>query len=259
MGFQSATVKQVQEIIVSENIYRELRAQIQRLVPPDVLHESYIGGGSMIDAYCCTMCCSHFSDIQSPSNSYLPDRQQSREQMRSFLEPQLETPEGRYLGNAAVKYLNCVMNYCKGRSFFTTEEGYIGLGPTGAKAGDQICVLLGCRSPLLLRMTGNMQYQVVGECFVYGLQNGEALLGPLPDYYQAILQYNEALKHRFWAYIDHRTGKVQWEDPRLGLLSASISIEANDRGNGNDELGDPRMTPKALRERGVSLKMLDLI
>jgi hypothetical protein len=37
------------------------------------------------------------------------------------------------------------------RRFFTTEKGYLGLGPGTVKAADQVCVLFGNRTPLILR------------------------------------------------------------------------------------------------------------
>lgn len=36
------------------------------------------------------------------------------------------------------------------RVFFITTDDYIGLAPSTIKARDHICVLLGCRTPLVL-------------------------------------------------------------------------------------------------------------
>ncbi|KAK5241866.1 hypothetical protein LTR20_010401 [Exophiala xenobiotica] len=40
---------------------------------------------------------------------------------------------------------------CKGRAFFTTETGMMGLGPLDIKAGDLVCIFPGVRMPLILR------------------------------------------------------------------------------------------------------------
>jgi hypothetical protein len=60
------------------------------------------------------------------------------------------------------------------RAFFITETGYMGIGPDVLMAGDKICVVLGCNVPLLLRKNQE-HFILVGECFVWGLMDGEAM------------------------------------------------------------------------------------
>jgi hypothetical protein len=60
------------------------------------------------------------------------------------------------------------------RRFFVSKEGYMGLGPQELEEGDVICVLAGCNVPVLLRKE-NDHYVLVGECFVWGLTDGEAV------------------------------------------------------------------------------------
>lgn len=57
---------------------------------------------------------------------------------------------------------------------FETEEGYFGMGPKGCTVQDEVCLLKGCASPLLLRPGPGGRYSVVGPCFVLGLMDGEA-------------------------------------------------------------------------------------
>ena len=64
--------------------------------------------------------------------------------------------------------------------FFTTAEGYFGLGPPGMADDDVVCVALGGKAPFLLRCCGEgpsreRSYALVGECYVHGLMNGEGL------------------------------------------------------------------------------------
>jgi hypothetical protein len=40
--------------------------------------------------------------------------------------------------------------------------------------GDVVCVLLGCKVPLILRPVGD-NFKVVGDAYVNGFMNGEAL------------------------------------------------------------------------------------
>ena len=60
------------------------------------------------------------------------------------------------------------------RSFFVSSKGYMGLGPLDAKVGDEICVLLGCNQPLVIRRVGD-HHLVVGQCYVYGMMFGEMI------------------------------------------------------------------------------------
>jgi hypothetical protein len=60
------------------------------------------------------------------------------------------------------------------RRVFCTQKGYYGLGPTFAEAGDIVCVLFGGRTPYCVRQVGD-RYILIGECYVHGLMNGEAM------------------------------------------------------------------------------------
>jgi Heterokaryon incompatibility protein (HET) len=60
------------------------------------------------------------------------------------------------------------------RRFFTTDQGYIGLGPMGIKPGDNACVLLGGKIPYVLREKGT-NFELLGECYLHGVMKGEAL------------------------------------------------------------------------------------
>jgi len=62
----------------------------------------------------------------------------------------------------------------KNRCFFVSSKGYMGLGPVGTQVGDEICVLLGCNQPLLIRRLGD-HHVIVGQCYVYGMMFGEMM------------------------------------------------------------------------------------
>ena len=61
-----------------------------------------------------------------------------------------------------------------GHSFFITTKGYMGLGSQAMKAGDVVVVLAGGEVPFVLRRAGEL-FQLVGECYVHGIMNGEAV------------------------------------------------------------------------------------
>jgi hypothetical protein len=64
--------------------------------------------------------------------------------------------------------------FALGRRFFITRNGYFGLGPQAARQGDRIVVLLGVDVPLVLRRL-DKTHHVVGEAYVHGIMNGEAV------------------------------------------------------------------------------------
>ncbi|TVY88090.1 Heterokaryon incompatibility protein 6,OR allele, partial [Lachnellula willkommii] len=66
------------------------------------------------------------------------------------------------------------------RDFFISTSGYMGVGPKALEEGDMICVIPGCNVPLLIRKEGD-HHLLVGECFVWGLMDGEAMEGKNVD------------------------------------------------------------------------------
>jgi hypothetical protein len=61
-----------------------------------------------------------------------------------------------------------------GRRFITTKKGYMGLSPPLTRIGDKIVILLGARTPFILRKMGK-GYRFIGECYVHGMMTGEGL------------------------------------------------------------------------------------
>ncbi|RYF43154.1 MAG: hypothetical protein EOO38_19060 [Cytophagaceae bacterium] len=57
----------------------------------------------------------------------------------------------------------------------------VGLGPAGAQVGDELCLLRGGRTPFVIRSTGNKDtigrpmYELIGDCYVQGLMDREAV------------------------------------------------------------------------------------
>jgi hypothetical protein len=68
------------------------------------------------------------------------------------------------------------------RQFFITQgkerrkKEYFGLAPPETRERDVICILFGCSVPVVLRKVGRTdRYTFVGECYVHGMMDGEAL------------------------------------------------------------------------------------
>jgi len=62
------------------------------------------------------------------------------------------------------------------RRMFLTEKGYLGVGPTAVKAGDEVVIVPGAAVPFVLRKHGNIRL-LVGEAYVHGIMDGEAMKG----------------------------------------------------------------------------------
>ncbi|KAH9908300.1 hypothetical protein F4778DRAFT_343209 [Xylariomycetidae sp. FL2044] len=60
----------------------------------------------------------------------------------------------------------------------TTRGGKIGMISRNGQPGDKVCVLFGCSVPVILGRVMNVasdEYEMVGECYLYGFMNGEIL------------------------------------------------------------------------------------
>ena len=77
----------------------------------------------------------------------------------------------------ALKLLGIVREVTRTRRFLVTTDGYIGLAPGEARVGDRVAVVYGCSTPLLIRKVNEAEatWCLVGECYVYGLMDGEAV------------------------------------------------------------------------------------
>jgi hypothetical protein len=92
--------------------------------------------------------------------------------------------EGLKVSPAQRPYLEFVFNSCRGRRMFLLgsssgggDQGppfKIGLASDAAEEGDVLCVLLGCRSPVVLRRKED-HYVLVGEAYAPDYSRGEAI------------------------------------------------------------------------------------
>ena len=73
----------------------------------------------------------------------------------------------------APDYMNNVSTACSNRTFFTTRDGRVGLGPSNIQAGDTVCILCNTFTPFIIRSTPSGHNQLIGEAYVHGLMYGE--------------------------------------------------------------------------------------
>ncbi|KAI0841774.1 HET-domain-containing protein [Hypoxylon sp. FL0890] len=143
-----------------------------------------------------------------------------------------------------------------GTRLVLATEDYLGIGPESAEPGDVVSVALGCSEPLLLRPLGNNTFRLVGPCFVVGIGNGDALLGPLPEEIRAV----QAISKNEWeclAFKNVLSGEIVCEDPRLESLPVGLTEFRRCLSQGLH--AGIYVEPDMLRERGVDLEYFDIV
>lgn len=132
-------------------------------------------------------------------------------------------------------------------------------------------ILLGSDVPLLLRPTGEGTFLVVGQCFVPGLMDAEAILGPLPQGWTIQMRHSYNGREATW-FINTLSGLETIEDPRLPILPPDWEVIhrrsgpddpdflRNFRNNVTGEVinHDPRVLPM-LKSRDIPLRKIQLI
>lgn len=72
-----------------------------------------------------------------------------------------------------VPYLDQLKFTCAARSLWVSKEKYIGLAPRSARQGDEVWIVHGSKTPLVLRNQPDGFYQFLGEAYTHGLMVGE--------------------------------------------------------------------------------------
>ncbi|KAH8811282.1 hypothetical protein F5884DRAFT_269737 [Xylogone sp. PMI_703] len=89
--------------------------------PGNTLDESYICGGSLLEAYCGTLCCDCFKDTYEPPIKYFAPRLESMNAMSSMI---ADKDSPMTWNEFPSPYIRMAMGLQRGRSFFTANEGY---------------------------------------------------------------------------------------------------------------------------------------
>lgn len=159
-------IKSIYKLLVLRFLWRRVRGQVygRQISSKRWRHGKYIGRGTIAEAYTRTLFLDRVLGCARKSNEGM-----------------------RYLGNQtwrhAVKHglskrlaegLNMLRANVLHRQLLISKKGYVGLGPMPTRKGDLICVLYGCSVPVVLRKVGG-HYVFIGECYVHGLMDGEAL------------------------------------------------------------------------------------
>jgi hypothetical protein len=78
------------------------------------------------------------------------------------------------------KFVRTFLRMCSARRVFSTEQGDLGIAHQGARVGDEVVVVPGAAVPFVVREVEGGAYALIGEAFVHGAMDGEALEGNDP-------------------------------------------------------------------------------
>ncbi|KAL3595535.1 hypothetical protein FPOAC2_09876 [Fusarium poae] len=247
--------------------FAELAEYFNQLGLEKIMANEYLPGETILDAHLHAITHSKFEDRDPWSGN--PTLEQFREHIVNLAQGKESQHNWRqYESNIIVGLQD---SYC-----FITNDGYLGHCRTRGtvELGDEVFIPLGCQTPILIRSTANTKHRSLGDCFVHGVMSGETLLGPLPDNYIVQQRTGPDGVHRT-KFLNKDTGEHTIGDPRLvpipfpdGWLFLEFGMEVDDPVYCplfiNSETKkiisyDPRMTMRALMERGINIQTVNLV
>lgn len=232
-------------------------------------HGYYPTGEPIVDALCLTLC-QNLTDARLPVDCL----------STCFLDWKADLIN--FVGNPSNKaFQRPIMalaehHHFQDHALITTDLGYFGVAHTDTQVGDVICVIFGCLSPIISRpMPMENAFQVVGSCYIHGFSDGEAILGPVPAPWHAVLRAadDDDTSSLCVHFRNTITGEETPHDPRMPKLppeweavihDSSGIVNANDRlyrnkVTGEETICDPRMTVQALECRGLKVERIQLV
>ena len=268
MGMKAASVYQVGLADQWPMSQGDSAEAIANLITRMLDSETVEASNASIESLCHVLTCGVLSDYLFPFHKGFPQLQESMQYLhecRSWAIGSSQAPPEPYH-----QFDWQARRLMQGRSLITTTGGHPGLAPKATRVGDIVCVMLGCTTPLVLRQKNHLQYELIGPCYLDGIMNGEALLGPLPKKWRLVKKNFPQYSASYWVFLDQDTGKTQITDPRLGPLPAGWRLESHAREDAlnwwvNDDTGefsgifDPRLKFDALKARGVEFRNFELV
>lgn len=140
--------------------------------------------------------------------------------------------------------------------------------------GDRLYAVLGSRKMVILRPRGAANtYEVVGETYVHGFMDGEALLQPLQAPWRLLYKANSTGQW-YATFANSTAGEITQLDPRLGPLPAEWEQVSDGATRAPDDQtvtrfrhkvsGDvidsyPQLLPGPLQQRGIGLEEVRLV
>lgn len=221
----------------------------------DKLSSKYVGGSTLLQAYIIALHRGRTAENFARRNGSALTSRQAETVLRSIATS--DTNSVNLDEYAMDHFLTTCHKEFIGRSFFTTKQGYIGLGPAGLKPGDVVCVLLGLIIPVVLRETArdSGRWQVVGTCLVPGLMNGEAIYGNWGEGWLPVRGIGDGEEiDGHWVGMKNTVSGKSMMDPVEILEEHGVTSVKYERKPHVLEV-----EPSVLKARGVKLETFDLV
>ena len=93
-----------------------------------------------------------------------------------YKSPRVEGVPPEILGYVESELFSVNYAITEGRKIFISKSGHMGLCPEATEPDDIVCVLFGADVPFVLRPLQNGNHLLVGECYIDGFMDGEAIL-----------------------------------------------------------------------------------
>ncbi|KAI1742790.1 heterokaryon incompatibility protein-domain-containing protein [Xylaria scruposa] len=114
-----------------------------------------------------------------------PESSHDKREQNGIEQGNLRSPSGKEASKASIQgeaLLEAVQDDEISEDVQRKQDPIYGLAPQGSKVSDIVCILLGCSVPVVLSKDRGQLYKVVGEAYVHGMMDGEAMdIVPLKD------------------------------------------------------------------------------
>ncbi|KAH7388923.1 heterokaryon incompatibility protein-domain-containing protein [Cadophora sp. MPI-SDFR-AT-0126] len=117
-----------------------------------------------------TCCCNKTTDGEVPGAEFAESFGEWTKAMMG-----LKLRDFREFQRRGRKFMESFSLYCNNRRFFRCEGGRLGWGPDQVREGDVICILHGAMVPFVLRSVGQDRFEIIGDAYVHGIMDGEAM------------------------------------------------------------------------------------
>ncbi|VUC27723.1 unnamed protein product [Clonostachys rosea] len=249
-GVVVARVAELFPVKTELTTYEDYRAGFREAYPSSQLTaQMYENSDDILEAYCRALCFDVFRDKMFPDTGGQSFRG-AKATLEAIMEYEMDGSE--YISDAEQDFQDS--SHLAQKIVCVSDKGHIGMVPLTAQVGDLICVVPGCPSALVLRELPSSagHYQLVGDAYMDGVMNGEAILGPLPDNWVAVWKREAAEAYNRPVFLLTTKLRFTTDDPRLD----QFAIDRNSTENKTWEevkAEFAKVTPEMLIKRGVQL------
>lgn len=256
LGISSTTVTYLQPIpIMRDRHVEEVENCLRNLLPDDLLNGDYPTGISKLEAYARTFLANAVAEMAEPWRGEDPTLEDAKSIVIQLYETRKASASQTRAMGPSDAFFKISRAMVGGKQLMTTSHGYIGIAPCLAEPGDEICILVGCHTPMILRPLGEGRFRIVGEAYVLGLSEGEALLGPLPKNIRRVFASND--EWGVHSYFENSvTSEKTFEDPRIPLSIDQGRFRALLQKDPNSKI---ELEPEVLKEHFPQLSQIEIV